>query len=347
MKKKLVLFALILCTVLGAVFYFWRQHNQEGTSEDRALTVFGNVDIRQVDLGFRVDGRVEQLFFDEGDFVKAGELIASLDSEPLAEEKALKRSELSSAQAELKRLQSGFRPQEIKIARATVVERQATLNNLQTEFKRREALVDSGSVSQQSFDDIKAQRDAAKARLVSAREQLALIEEGYRKEDIAKARAQVEAGKAQLQIANTRLNDTRLYAPSAGTIFTRVLEPGAIARSGQTVVALSLSDPAWVRAYIDEIDLGKIAPGMKAEIFIDSRPDQPYQGHVGFISPRAEFTPKNVETPELRTRLVFRFRVLVDNPDGGLRQGMPATVKLRPQNGGSKDHLIPSKRAAQ
>lgn len=337
MKRKSIAFALVACVALGAAYYTWQWHqtNKGEVNERQAITAFGNVDIRQVGLGFRVEGRLKQLFFDEGDFIKVGDVMATLDAEPFEEEITLRKSELATAESELERLQSGFRTQEIKVAHATVVERQVTLDNLQKELTRREALVDDGGVTRQSYDDVKARRDEAMARLESAREQLALMEEGFRKEDISKARAQVESRKAQLEIAKTRLNDTYLYAPSSGTVLTRVLEAGSIARIGETVMTLSISDPAWVRAYIAETDLGKIAPGMKTEVHIDSRPGQPYKGHIGFISPKAEFTPKNVETPELRTRLVYRFRVIVDNPDEGLRQGMPVTVKLLPQNMGS------------
>jgi HlyD family secretion protein len=339
MKRKPILFTLVACAALGAVYFAWqwRQAERGEANEGQAITAFGNVDIRQVDLGFRVEGRLQQLFFEEGDFVKAGELMAILDSEPFEEEIALQKAELSSAQSEFERLQAGFRTQEIKVAHAAVVERQVTLSNLQTELARREALVDEGGVTRQSYDDIKARRDEALARLESARGQLALMEEGFRKEEISKAHAQVESRKARLEIAKIRLNDTRLFAPSSGTVLTRVLEPGSIARVGQTIVTLSISDPAWVRAYIAETALGKIFPGMKAEVYIDSRPDRPYMGRIGFISPKAEFTPKNVETPELRTRLVYHFRVIVDNSDESLRQGMPVTVKLLPQSA-DKEH---------
>lgn len=340
MKRRAFLFALLACASLVAANSAWQWHKSGKKVADvgQAITAFGNVDIRQVNLGFRVEGRLQQLFFEEGDSVKAGDLMAILDREPFEEEIALHDAELDSAQFEFERLQSGFRTQEIKVARATVVERQATLNNLQTELTRRKALIDEGGVTRQSYDDIKARRDEALARLDSAREQLALMEEGFRKEEISKAHSQVESRKAQLEIAKTRLNDTRLFAPSSGTILTRALEPGSIARVGQNIVTLSIADPAWVRAYVSETDLGKIFPGMKAAIYIDSRPDQPYMGHIGFISPKAEFTPKNVETQELRTRLVYHFRVIVDNSDESLRQGMPVTVRLFLQGVG-KEHL--------
>ena len=197
-------------------------------------------------------------------------------------------------------------------------------------------------VSQQAFDNSLARRDAAQARLENAREALALAEEGFRKEDIAAGRAQFAEAEARLESARIRLADTAILAPSDGVLLTRVVEPGTILAAGQTVATLSLNDPVWVRAYVPEPDLGKIWPGMPAEILTDSRPDRPYQGHVGFISPEAEFTPKNVETPRLRTDLVFRVRVVADNPDEGLRQGMPVTVKLDirnppPRRGGRKN----------
>ena len=128
--------------------------------------------------------------------------------------------------------------------------------------------------------------------------------------------------------AELLLQDTTLASPNAGVILTRAQEPGAILQAGTTVLALSLKEPMWVRAYIHEPDLGRIHPGMKVNVFTDSRPNQPYRGQVGYISPRSEFTPKNVETEELRTSLVYRLRITVENPDDGLRQGMPVTVRL-------------------
>ncbi|MDD4073641.1 MAG: efflux RND transporter periplasmic adaptor subunit, partial [Desulfobacterales bacterium] len=138
----------------------------------------------------------------------------------------------------------------------------------------------------------------------------------------------LEASAATIQRAQRQLADTRLTAPAGGILLTRAKEPGSIVAAGQTVAVVSLTDPVWVRAYVAEPDLGHIWPGMPAEIITDTRPDTPYQGHVGFISPEAEFTPKNVETPRLRTDLVYRFRVVADNPDQGLRQGMPVTVRI-------------------
>ena len=131
-EKKPILFSLVACAAFGTAYFAWqwRQGERGEVSEGQAITAFGNVDIRQVDLGFRAEGRLQQLFLEEGDFVKAGELRAILDSEPFEEEIALQKAELSSAQSEFERLQAGFGTQEIKVAQAAVVERQATLSNL-------------------------------------------------------------------------------------------------------------------------------------------------------------------------------------------------------------------------
>ncbi len=173
----------------------------------------------------------------------------------------------------------------------------------------------------------------AAARRNSAREALTLIEEGSRSEDIAAARAELAAAQAALASARTALADTELRAPSEGIVLSRVREAGAIVSPSDIVYAIALSEPMWIRSYVSEPNLGRLAPGMRVEIVTDGAPDKPYSGTVGFISPVAEFTPKTVETPELRTHLVYRFRVVVDKGSDGLRQGMPVTIRL-PQGGG-------------
>lgn len=331
MKKKVLLLVLAALVAAGVFGYrHWQQ--QRSVNGGDTLTLFGNVDIRKVDLGFRVGGRIEQILFEEGNKIRRGDRVAVLDRAPYENDVALARATLDRAAAELTRLKNGMRPQEIKQARARVAEYQATLLTLKEEHRRNSDLVTQNVVSRQAFDNSLARRDAAQARLENAREALALAEEGFRQEDIAAGQAQFAEAEARLENAQIRLADTVILAPSDGILLTRVVEPGTILAAGQTVATLSLNDPVWVRAYVPEPDLGKIWPGMPAEILTDSRPDRPYRGHVGFISPEAEFTPKNVETPRLRTDLVFRLRVIAENPDEGLRQGMPVTVRLDTRN---------------
>ena len=199
-------------------------------------------------------------------------------------------------------------------------------------IETRNALV----ASQQALDNARGARDQARARLEIAKQELELARKGPRQEVIEAARAELKMLEAELALARERLQDTEVYAPAKGTILTRVHERGAIVTPGEPVYTLSLTDPGWVRAYVSEPDLGRIAPGMSAKVFTDARPGQPYEGQIGFISPTAEFTPKTVQTPELRTSLVYRLRVVVRNHDGMLRQGMPVTVEIPLDQGGGE-----------
>jgi len=332
MKKKIILLVVLAAAIGAGVFAYRTWQRDQAAANITEFTLYGNVDIRKVDLGFRVAGRLATLFFEEGDAVRQGERMALLDRVPYENEVALARAARDRADAQLARLENGTRPQEIRQARAQVTEAEASLRALEEQYQRSSALVKVNAISRQSFDDIQASRDAAQARLASARETLALALEGFRKEDIAAGRSQLAEAEARLEQALIRLGDTAIIAPADGVLLTRVVEPGAIVAAGQTVATLSLNNPVWIRAYVPEPQLGKIWPGMPALIYTDSRPDHPYRGHVGFISPEAEFTPKNVETPRLRTDLVFRLRLVTENPDEGLRQGMPVTVKLETKN---------------
>ncbi|MGE4543574.1 MAG: secretion protein HlyD [Pedobacter sp.] len=324
-KRRVALLLLVLLISVGLGAWLLRKSSGHGG----ALVLYGNVDIRKVDLAFRVSGRVADVLFEEGDLVKPGQVVAYLDDTPYRDEVSLAAARQSQAAAQWEKMKAGSRPQEIAQAEALVAERQATLHNLQLEYRRSKNLVGSGAISKQAFDNATARLQEGQARLATAQQGLRLARDGFRAEDVAAAHANFEAAEASLASARTRLADTEIKAPAAGTILTRVEEPGAIVQAGQTVAILSLVDPVWVRAYVEEPDLGRIRPGMTAEVFTDTDPGKPYRGHVGFISPEAEFTPKAVQTEELRTRLVFQLRIIVDNPDQRLRQGMPVTVRLR------------------
>ena len=292
------------------------------------LTLYGNVDIRQVQLGFRVDGRVAEVLVEEGDRTRAGEPLARLDAQPYRDLLLAAEAQVAGQSATLAKLEAGPRPEEIAQARALHAERLADLDYARLAYERALQLRPRGVISQAALDEARAARDVAAARIASAREALRLLEEGTRAEDIAVARAELQAAQARLESARTSLRDTELLAPADGIVLSRVHEPGAILSPGDTMLVLSLTRPVWVRSYIAEPDLGRIHPGMAVEVRSDTAPSRPYRGRIGFISPVAEFTPKSVETPELRTDLVYRLRVIVDQPDAGLRQGMPVTLRI-------------------
>lgn len=329
--------AIVLLLIAGATaggWWFDLPQRLGWAATERASVLYGNVDIRQVSLGFRVSGRVANLAVDEGDAVKPGDVLATLDAVPFEQAAAAAEAELGALKANLAKLKAGARPTEIAQARAVHAERLADLENANLAYERARRLRPNGTISQADLDEANAARAAAAARATSAREALALLEEGSRVEDIEAADAQVKAAEAKLESARTSLADTRLLAPSAGTVLSRVREAGAIVAPSDMVYVISLNEPVWVRAYVAEPDLGRVHPGMAVEITSDSAPGRPYKATVGFISPVAEFTPKSVETPELRTDLVYRLRIVVDKPGPDLRQGMPVTVHLPEQAGG-------------
>jgi len=321
MRKAIVVLVLLLAAGFAAYTLWPRDALQDG------LTLYGNVDIREVQLGFRVGGRLEQMLFEEGDAVTAGTLLASLDSQPLQDSLALAEAGVAGAEARLAVLRAGSRPQEIQQARARVAEAGAAHKNAEQEYTRQRELTGKGLSSQGLLDNALARRDEASARLAAARQALALAVEGPRAEDIAAAEAALAGAKAQRDQAATQLEDARLVAPNNGVVLTRVREPGAVVSAGMPVYTLSLTDMTYVRAYVDESNLGKVVPGTKLTVTTDSS-GREYVGQVGFVSPRAEFTPKSVETPELRTDLVYRLRIVIQDADEGLRQGMPVTITI-------------------
>jgi HlyD family secretion protein len=327
MKKPVMVLVLVLLAVGGYLGY--QQWSANGNGE---TLLYGNVDIRDVQLGFRVAGRLVAMEKEEGDAVAAGDLLASLDEQPLREALAVAEANVMEARANLDRANTGSRPQEIQQAEAAVEEAQAALDNADKQLVRQKDLFRQALNSRRELDDAESRQEQAQARLRSAQEALALAREGFRAEDRAAAAAALAAAEARRDQAATQLSDTRLYAPSAGVIQVRAREPGSMVNIGEPVYTLSLTDVVYVRAYVGETQLGQVVPGASVEVLSDSS-ERIYQGQVGFVSPRAEFTPKTVETPELRTDLVYRLRIVVAEPDDRLRQGMPVTVRLGPSPG--------------
>ncbi len=334
MSRKIPIAVALLAGAAAAGWWFELPSRLGWLEHQPASVLYGNVDIRQVSLGFRVSGRIAKLAVDEGDTVKAGDLLGNLDPTPFQQAVDAAQADLGALRANLEKLKAGARKSEIAQARAEHEERIAELQNADLAYERAVQLRPNGTISQANLDEASAARAAAAARTTSAREALALLE-GSRVEDIAAATAQVQAAEARLASARTSLSDTRLLAPDDGIVLSRVHETGAMLAPSDTAYVISLNQPVWVRAYVAEPDLGRVHPGMKVEIVSDTAPDRPYEATVGFISPVAEFTPKSVETPELRTDLVYRLRIVVAKPGVDLRQGMPVTVRLPPAAGGT------------
>ena len=237
-------------------------------------------------------------------------------------------------EATLAKLEAGYRPEEIGQALAALEEGRAAEDNARRNYERVRKLRTGGGVSQQNLEDARAAWQAAAARLDAAQKQYDLVKSGFRVEDITAQKAAVEAALAALDTARTALADTVLIAPEGGVTLTKARERGAVVQAGQTVYTVSLTQPVYIRAFVPQPDLGLIRPGAAVRVAVDAVPGKTYPGRVGFVSPTAEFTPKSVETREVRNDLVFRIRILADDPDNVLRQGMPVTITLEPAPAG-------------
>ena len=321
---KIVVLAVIFVTVaVLAAWWFIKNNNNPSGAE---LKIYGNIDIRDANLAFNEQERIAQVLVEEGDRVQAGQVLARLQTHRLEARIREAEAQIAAQGDTVNRLETGTRWQEIEQARAELAAAKATVRNSRLNFERIKKTSGAGATSEQALDNARAQLDVDQAQLKVKEKALNLALEGPRKEDISAARNHLEALKASLSLLKIRLSDMTLTSPSAGVIQNRNLEPGEMASPDRPVVTLALTDPKWVRAYVPEPDLGRIKLGMKAKILSDSFPDQIFEGWIGFISPVAEFTPKTVETEELRTKLVYEMRVFVHDSKDMLRLGMPVTV---------------------
>ncbi|MFP5594945.1 secretion protein HlyD [Kluyvera sp. 142486] len=322
MKKPvaLILVVVVIVALIGGGTWWYQSRQNNG------LTLYGNVDIRTVNMSFRVGGRLQSLAVDEGDAIKQGQSLGELDKAPFENALMQAKANVATAQAQYDLMMAGYRAEEIAQAAAAVKQAQAAYDYAQSFLQRQQGLWSKRLLSANDLENAKSSRDQALATLKSAQDKLSQYRAGNRPQEIAQAKANLEQAQAQLAQSTLDLQDTVLTAPSDGTLLTRAVEPGSMLSAGSTVLTLSLTHPVWVRAYVDEKNLSQAQPGREILLYTDGRPDKPYHGKIGFVSPTAEFTPKTVETPDLRTDLVYRLRIIVTDADASLRQGMPVTL---------------------
>lgn len=324
----IVLVVAVLAALGGAAWWLATRQQANGR-----LVVYGNIDLRQIDLAFNNSQRISEVLVEEGDLVKRGQLVARLDTSRLEPRVAQAEAEIAAQREVVLRLRNGTRPEEIDQARANLRSAEVDAGNAGRHYGRlREISQQSGggAVSKQDVDDAKAAEAVADARVEVNRKALELALAGPRQEDIAESEARLRVDEAQLALLRQELADAELVAPVDAVVRSRVMEPGEMASPQKPVFSLAIVDPKWVRAYVTETDLGHVREGMKALVEVDSFPEHRFEAWVGFISPVAEFTPKTVQTTELRTSLVYEIRVFVNDPKNQLRLGMPATVHLTP-----------------
>ena len=296
------------------------------TAKDKVIKFYGNVDVRTVSLAFQVPGRMNTINFEEGQKVKKGDVIATLDAALYKEQLAQIDAQVEVQKAKLAKLQKGYRVEEIQKARANMNAKKALFKNAQKKLHRYKKLIVTKATSQERYDSVETAYERANALYMYAKSSFKLLENGYEKEDIAAAKAELDALLAQKNQRQLELDYTTLYAPSNGMILTRIHEVGSIINESSIVVELAKEDAYWVRSYMSEKYLGRIKQGMEALVYTDS--GGRYKGVVSFISPLAEFTPKSVQTEELRTDLVYRFRIILHSYDTMIKQGMPVTIEF-------------------
>jgi membrane fusion protein YbhG len=321
----LLLALLVLMAIGGGLWWYL---GRGGPQAAGTLTLYGDVDIREVQPAFNDTGHITRILVQEGDRVRRGQLIATLDDTRYRAALDQAEGQMRNQKEVLARMLAGSRPEEIAQAKAMMDALRVTYQNDEANYRRAEALARSSAGTARQRDDAKAAFDAAKQQYEAARQAYILAVKGPRAEDIAAQRAAYEAAQGTVALDRRRLADTRLYAPSDGVVEDRILEPGDMASPATPVFTIALTSPLWVRAYVPESRLGRIRPGMRATVTTDSYKGRNYRGWIGYISPTAEFTPKTVETPELRTALVYQLRVFVCDAKSELRLGMPATVAI-------------------
>ena len=328
--KIFLISGLVILAAIAAGFGLGRIWRTPDKNENR-LVLYGNVDLRQVDLAFNDSERIAEVLVQEGAKVTRGQVLARLDTSRLKPQTATAEAVVDAQQAIVDKLHRGSRPQEIAQAEATVASAKADQINAHQQWTRLTALTaltTGRAISEQDLESAKAAMDSAQAHLVVAVKGLDLSKIGPRKEDIAQGDAQLRANQSQLEVLRRELADAELVAPDDAVVRSRLLEPGEMASPQRPVLNLAIIDPKWVRAYVAEPDLGKIHTGMRASISTDSFPGRALAGWVGFIASVAEFTPKSVQTEELRSSLVYEVRIFVQDPQDDMRLGMPATVLL-------------------
>lgn len=322
-NRKNIIFLIVMHAVSFALIYLLCERFGE-----HELVLHGNVEIRQVELSFRVDGRIEKILVDEGMRVEKGELLARLESDIYKARLDAAKAAVDTQRAQLGKLEAGYRVEEVEQAREQVRSAKAQADYAKIQLDRITSMHRQNAISQQALDNALSLARQSLANLAAAEQARDMHERGYRKEDIEAQKATLAAAEADLELARIALADCELRAPSSGVVLTRAQEEGAIVGQGSPLLTLTLSDPVWLRVYVDEPNLGHVKPGARVLVWADCS-DAPFEGSIGYVSPASEFTPKNVETEEVRTSLVYRVRVLARDPKNMLRQGMPVRVTLK------------------
>ncbi len=325
MPRRLVPLIFLVVIVVALGVWRWRSDRER---DQTAIRGSGIIEVTQIDVAFEVPGRMVERYVDEGALLDKGEPVARLDDREYRLQVERANAAKAAAEAHYRMLMKGPRAQEVDQALAATESADSDLKLQQREHKRAAELFAQGVVSQTELDRANTALANAQAARDRAHSQLDMLREGFRTEEIEQARAQMHQAEKELGLAQLNLDRCQLFAPAAGRVLSKSREPGEMVQPGTTIVTIGDLNHPWVNVYVGERDLGKIWLGMKAYVSVDSFPDQPFPGKVTFISDRAEFTPKNIQTPDERVKLVYRVKVEVQTHDQALKPGMPADAVL-------------------
>ncbi len=323
---KRILIILFLLFALSALLYSFFSRDR-GLNRD-VIRVSGNIEATEVNVGFKISGRIVEIRVQEGDWVEKGKVLARLDDEDLRNRLAVAQATLRSAEARLRKLLAGSRPEEIREAEAALEQAKYDMENKQETYERIKALYERKVVPREALDNADTAFKVAQASLERAAQNYELVKQGARKEDIEEARAKVDEARASLRLMETQLGYTVLHSPMSGVVLVKSGEVGEVVNPGTSVLTLADIENVWLKAYIPEPDLGKVKWGQEVIVTTDLHPQKEYKGKISFISSQSEFTPKQIQTEKERVTLVYRIKVDLPNPDRELKPGMPADGKI-------------------
>jgi len=324
MKIKLLIAIVII--VIGAFAIETKRLNNR--PDDSAIVLSGNIEVTEVDAGFKIGGRIAKLKAEEGEKVEKDKILATLDKVEFENIVSQNVAYLNEKQILLEELKAGSRREDLEQAKANVSYADAELSKTKKDYERIESLYNNGILSAQQFDSAKKSYEAAVSMHKKSLESFNLVKAGPRMEEIKAAENRVQYAEASLKVAKEKLNDTTIYSPVSGVILKKNAESGEIISPAIPVYTIGVLEKPWIKVYVKEDKLGLIKLGQRAEIKTDSFPNKIYEGTVTYISSEAEFTPKNIQTQEERVKLVFGVKISVENRNDELKPGMPADVRL-------------------
>lgn len=328
MPKKIIIGLVILAVLSSAIYIFMHRRHQESG----ILKVSGTIEVTSVALSFKIGGRMTGRLVDEGQNVSVGQVVARLDDAELQQERNGRAAEERASKAVVADLEAGSRREEISQGEAVLTRIMADAERLSKDAVRAEALFKREVIPLKELDAARAGRDASAAAVHEAEQRLKLLKSGPRPDAVRQARARVEGAAAGKALAETRLAQSILASPLSGLVLAKHAEPGEMLAPGAPVVTIGRMDQVWLRAYIPEYELGRVKVGQAARVTVDSWPGRNFDGKISFISPEAEFTPKNVQTAKERVKLVYRIKITLDNQKMELKPGMPADAAIEADN---------------